>query len=348
MYGLCMIRAGKFFRQCRIGTMRILSMAALGAALAVQTAPVGADDVGSVQTSFDTLFGTEMRGPPVYSSIFERQLAAAAEASQGRIGVAAVDLRTGRSLGVLGDQRFPMASTSKVAIAATFLDGVDKGKWSLTSEFPMLMPVRSAPFSSPVAPVREGQYLTAAKLLELMLTRSNNYATDGLLRVVGGPDAVNAWVRKAGVADWHLDRDIATLVRDDGALDPARVIDTRDSATPMAQVELLRGLYEGKWLSKRSRDTLISIMGRCVTGSRRIRAGLPDDAIVHHKTGSLHNTSSDIGIVETADGDVFAVAIYVTGQGTRLNRENRIADIARTVYNGYLTESSGARLTAAR
>ncbi|WP_343222109.1 serine hydrolase [Novosphingobium profundi] len=314
-------------------------------------APLGsaqADDVGAVRSSFDSVFGTELRGPPTYSTDFERQLAAAAEASHGRIGVAAVDLRSGRTLSVLGDQRFPMASTSKIAIAATFLEGVDKGKWSLTSEFPMLVPVASKPFSTAVAPVRPGQYLPASKLLELMLTRSNNYATDGLLKVVGGPDAVNAWVRRAGITDWHLDRDIATLVRDDGALDPARVIDKRDSATPLAMVTLLSGLYEGKWLSKSSRNTLISIMGRCVTGRRRIPAGVPDGAMVHHKTGSLNNTSSDVGIVETPEGDVFAVAIYVTGQGSRPNRELRIASIARTVYNGYQSESSSTRRTAAR
>lgn len=343
-----MIRVGNFLSRCRKGTGRFLSLAALAAAAAMPLGAAHADEIGTVKSSFDSVFGTEMRGPPVYSTMFERQLAAAAEASHGRIGVAAVDLRTGRTLEVLGDQRFPMASTSKIAIAATFLEGVDKGKWSLTSEFPMLVPVASKPFSSAVAPVRAGQYLPASKLLELMLTRSNNYATDGLLRVVGGPDAVNAWVRKAGITDWHLDRDIATLVRDDGALDPANIVDKRDSATPLAMVTLLSGLYEGKWLSRSSRNTLMGIMARCVTGRRRIPAGIPDGVTIHHKTGSLHNTSSDVGIVETPNGDVFAVAIYVTGQGSRPNREQRIASIARTVYNGYLTEASGSRSVASR
>lgn len=342
-----MIRAGNLIAWCRAGTRRGLSILALATAAVLPLSPAQANDTASVQSSFDTMFGTELRGPPVYSTQFGNQLAAAAEASRGRIGVAAIDMKTGRTVQVLGDQRFPMASTSKIAIAATFLEGVDKGRWSLSSEFPMLIPVASRPFSSAVAPVREGQYLTAERLLELMLTRSNNYATDGLLRVVGGPDAVNAWVRRAGIEDWHLDRDIATLVRDDGAIDPARVVDKRDSATPLAIVTMLSGLYEGKWLSKRSHNLLMEIMGNCVTGRRRIPAGVPAGVIVRHKTGSLNNTSSDIGIVETADGHVFAVAIYVTGQGSRPNREARIASIARTLYNGYVVEGSGYRTAAA-
>ena len=342
-----MIRAGKLIARCRAGTLRVFSMAAFAAAALLPAGAAQADDLGNVQSSFDSMFGTELRGPPVYSTQFGHQLASAAEASRGRIGVAAIDLKTGRTLDVLGDQLFPMASTSKIAIAATFLEGVDQGRWTLTSEFPMLIPVPSRPFSSAVAPVREGQYLSAARLIELMLTRSNNYATDGLLRVVGGPDAVNAWVRRAGIKDWHLDRDIATLVRDHGAIAPARVVDKRDSASPLAVVQLLKGLYEGQWLSKRSHNFLMETMENCVTGRRRIPAGIPSGAIVRHKTGSLNNTSSDIGIVETADGHVFAVAIYVTGQGSRPNREARIASIARTVYNGYMTESAGPYRTAA-
>jgi len=353
-----MTGAGQLLARCRAGIGRFFATAAMaaaaasvqsGAAWAEQVLPLSkATDVVEVQSSFDSLFGTDDRAPRTYSSPFGQQLAAVANASQGRIGVAAMDLTSGRMVDVLGNQRFPMASTSKIAIAATFLEGVDKGKWTLSSEFPLMVPVGSAPFSSAVAPVRPGEYMPASRLLELMITRSNNYATDALLKVVGGPKAVNAWIERAGIDDWHIDRDIATLVRDDGAIDPARVVDKRDSATPYAMVQLLAGIYQGKWLSPSSRAALLGAMSRCVTGKRRIPAGLPEGVSVSHKTGSLNNTSSDVGIIQTQDGRVFAVAIYVTGQGGRPGRETRIASIARTIYNGYLAESPPARLTAVR
>ena len=96
------------------------------------------------QAQIDTTLGTEMRAPQtfeaVYQNAFEQRIAELADGSRGRIGVAAVDLSTGQRIAVLGDQRFPMASTSKIAIAATFLDGVERGRWSLTSEFPLLLP----------------------------------------------------------------------------------------------------------------------------------------------------------------------------------------------------------------
>ena len=288
--------------------------------------------------------------PPVtsYSSGLEAQLASLAAPAQGRIGVAALDLSTGRTVAVLGNQPFPLASTSKVAIAATFLAGVDQGRFRLTDQFPLLYPVRSAKYSSEAAPVRAGTSLSAQGLIELSITRSDNAAADALLAAVGGPQAVNRWMQSAGLSGFRMDRDIATLVRDDGEFNPATTIDPRDSATPLTMVELLGGLYRGQWLSASSRSVLMGAMSRTVTGKHRIRALLPEGTGIAHKTGTLANTHSDVGIITTPDGRSIAVAIYVTGQGGKAGRDARIASIARAIYDGYQYEASGYRRTASR
>jgi beta-lactamase class A len=322
---------------------------ALAVALAcgATLSPAVAGDLDAVQSAFDSALGTELRAPRTYASPFDSQLAALANAQDGRIGVAAVDLTSGRTVSVLGNQPFPMASTSKIAIVATFLEGVDQGRFRLTDQYPLMVPVPSRKFDGPVAPVRAGQMHSALNLIELTMTRSDNKATDALLAVVGGPQAVNRWLRRAGIDDLRIDRDIATLVRDDGAVDPARTVDSRDAATPLGMVRLLSGLYRGEWLSASSRAVLMGAMERCVTGSRRMRALLPDDARVAHKTGTLYNTASDVGIFHMPDGRPIAVAIYVTGQGGKPNRDARIAAIARGLYDGYGNEAALHR-TAAR
>lgn len=311
------------------------------AAAFISPSPGLANAAGSdeLQASFDSALGTDLRSPQsfeaIYETGFERRIAELADGERGRIGVAAMDLTTGEMVTVLGDQLFPMASTSKIAVAATYLDLVENGRYSLTSEFPLLIPVQSAKFSSHAAPVRQGQYMPAIDLIEIMITRSSNPATDALLKAVGGPEKVNEWMRRQGINDFSIDRDIATLVRDDGEYDPATFIDPRDAATPRAMISLLQGLYRGDFLSDRSRQVILGAMSRTVTGKRRIVAHMPSHARVSHKTGSLNNTSSDVGIIEYPDGRAIAVAIYVTGQGTRLNREGRIAAIARAIYDGF-------------
>ncbi len=328
---------------------KALTILTLAAGIAVAPVAAQAADANDVESAFDRTFTAEQRSArPVYQDPFQAQVAMLASAEQGRIGVSAYDLSTGKSLAVLGDQPFPMASTSKVAIVATFLEMVDAGQVRLTDQFPLMVPVASRKFAGPVAPVRPGSYYSALDLIDLTLTRSSNPATDALLAAVGGPAAVNSWLRRAGIDGVRIDRDIATLVRDDGAVNPATTIDPRDSATPNAMVRLLAGLYQGKWLSRQSRDVLLGTMTRCETGKKRIPGLMPEGLVIAHKTGTLANTASDVGIIQMPDGRAIALAIYVTGQGGKPYRDARIAQIARSIYDGYLYSSPSLRRSVAR
>ncbi|WP_391563557.1 class A beta-lactamase [Novosphingobium sp.] len=288
------------------------------------------------------------RGQRSYPSAFDVQIANLADDGNGRIGVAAIDLTTGRTVGVLGATPFPLASTSKIAIAAAFLDGVDNGRLSLDASYPLMVPVKSKRFSSVTAPVRPGAMVTGRKLIERALIYSDNQATDALLAAIGGPAAVNRWIRSAGITGFRMDRTIATLVRDDGEYNPAQLIDERDSATPMAMAELLAGIFQGRWLSPASRSFLLATMERCETGKRRLRGQLPEGVRVAHKTGTLNNTASDVGIVRAPDGRVYAVAIYVTGQGGHSGRDAKIAALSRAIYDGYIGPSGGSYASAQR
>lgn len=325
----------------RFSTLKTLATTlAFGMGMA-QAAPALANDQQvNLEAAFDSALGTQQRAPRTYEADYEtdfaRQIARLADGDQGRIGVYAIDLSTGEEIGVLADQRFPMASTSKVAIAATYLAGVDQGRWSLTSEFRL--------------PRRGGEYMPAQRHIDLMISKSCNSCTDAMLTAVGGPSAVNAWMRRAGITDFELTRNIAELIRADGRIDPASMIDRQDSATPRAMGQLLAGIYRGDWLSADSRQVLLNAMAQTTTGKDRMPSALPASAMLAHKTGTLSRTASDIGIFYTADGRPIAAAIYVTGQspsmvvenGSRGNklearrqRDWRIASITNALYQGF-------------
>lgn len=314
-----------------VGIGRFFAPLAL-ALVAIPQAHANGDDFDA---QFDQVIGSNATPRDLtadYDTALEQRITPLTASERGRIGVAAIDLTTDQQISVLGNQRFPMASTSKIAIAATFLAGVDQGKWSLDDKFPMM-----------VTPTREGRLLSARELIELAITRSDNQAADGLLRVVGGPDAVTNWVHRAGITDFSLNRDIYTLVHEDGAIDPANHVDLRDSATPLAMVSLVKGIHDGRWLSQSSREVLLGAMERCKTGPQRIPGQMPDGVQVAHKTGSLYDTSSDVGIVTGPDGHAIAMAIYVTGGGSNHQyRFEKIGTIARAVYDGYQTQKPAA------
>lgn len=239
----------------------------------------------------------------------EQQLSSLVAGKSADVGIAALDLTSGETVSINGDRAFPMASTMKVAVAAAYLQQVDYGRRSLDDQI-------------------AGQ--PAQRLIERMLIYSDNGATDILIRNLGGPNAIQEWVRWHGFSNLRVDRTIAQLLRS-----PRDLWDSRDSATPMAMVELLRRIDSGKVLKPGSRAYLLSTMSRCNTGKNRMRALLPAGTRVEHKTGTLSGLTSDVGFITLPDGRRIAVALFARG-GT--DRPNTLAQAARAIYDGFVAE----------
>ena len=237
----------------------------------------------------------------------EKELAWLISGKSANLGVAALDLSTGEVVSVNGHDAFPMASTVKVAVAANYLAQVEFGRRSLDDRI-------------------AGK--TAASLLNAMITRSDNNATDLLIGNLGGPGKIQSWLTQQGVEGIRFDRSIARLLSDRRDL-----YDIRDSSTPIAMVQLLQKLDSGKMLRPQSRSYLLDLMGRCITGKNRMRALLPYGTKVEHKTGTLNNYTSDVGFITLPDGRRLAVAFFARGGG---DRPSAIAQVARKVYDGFM------------
>ena len=236
----------------------------------------------------------------------ERQLTSLIAARPGEYGIAAIDLRDGSTVTVNGDTPFPMASTVKVAIAAAYLAQVDHGRRKLDD----IIGGRSA-----------------AKLMELMITRSDNIATDQLLANLGGPTTIQQWLTFNELTGIRMDRTIAQLLRERGHL-----ADRKDVATPTAMVTLLHKLDSGNVLKADSRSVLFELMSRCKTGTRRIRALLPAGTRVEDKTGTLDGVTNDVGFITMPDGH--RVALVVFARGGR-ERQTGIAEASRAIYDRF-------------
>ncbi|HWI85100.1 MAG TPA: serine hydrolase [Sphingomonas sp.] len=286
----------------------------------------------------------QLYGEPAQPLALADKIAAVAATSAGRVGLAAINIETGETISYAGRDPFPMASTVKVAIAATYLSGVDAMRFNLDQLYR-----------------RGSAVVSARRLIEAMLIRSDNAATDILLEKVGGPEAVNAWLARAGIRGQRMDRTIARLVNDDrgrtgrwlpanmprspvevaqsatlsddGEVNPAFVGDARDTSTPAAMVRLLAKLHRGDLLRPASTNYLFDVMARCVTGARRIKGMLPAGTPVAHKTGTLAGVTDDVGVVTLPNGHHLVLAIFAQGMGSEGERARSIAQAARLLYD---------------
>lgn len=236
----------------------------------------------------------------------EQQLQGLVSTKSADVGIAAIDLATGESISVKGNTPFPMASTMKIAVAAAYLAQVDHGRRSLND------------------PIGKS---TARAQMERMMINSDNAATDRLIRNLGGPRAIQEWLDFNAIRGMRVDRDIARLLAD-----PRDLWDRRDSSTPLAMAQFLRRLDREAILSPSSKAILFDMMRRCKTGKNRMKALLPAEAQVQHKTGTLNGYTSDVGYISLPNGRRVALAIFARGGA---DRPRTIAEAARTLYDGF-------------
>lgn len=292
---------------------------------------------------------------------------------EGTVGVYALDLRSGRAAYVNPDVGFPMASTVKVPVAVHILGLVDEGKLDLHQQVLLkegdIYPSMGGPIDTYLTP---GSAITIRDLLHMMLTVSDNNATDLLIRLGGGAAAVNARMRSLGARGIRVDRYIwemlahylgdldaspekpvspADYVRLDSANrsdeERARFTrmyneDPRDTSTPAGMASLLELIWEGKALKPETTAVLISIMQECRTGQGRLKGMLPDATPIAHKTGTVGDVINDVGVMTlpAGKGDV-VVAVFVKSGQSDEARDRIIAQVARAAHDYFVFVDGG-------
>jgi beta-lactamase class A len=299
------------------------------------------------------------------------EIARAADSAGGTVGMSAVHLESSRRVGFQSRERFPMASTYKIPIAVQILSKVDREEISL-DQMVELQPRDLHPGSGMLTDLMKapGVALSVRNLLELMLRISDNTATDLLLRVAGGPEAVTARLRSIGIEDMDVSRPTVNLIADrwgvllppesewtpelfqrleEAATPESRKAaaqkfesDPRDTSTPEAMVTLLERVYRDSVLKKESRALLLDIMERCQTGKSRLKGILPPRSVVAHKTGTLSGVANDAGVISLPDGGGrLAIAVFIkASEKNAAERDRAIAQIARAVYDYFLFQPS--------
>ena len=284
-----------------------------------------------------------------------------------QIGIGVLDLNTGESWFRNRKQKFPMQSVYKLPIAIAILKLVDDGKISLNQTI-TITKEDFAPGNSPI--VKEinssNTQFTVRDLLIRAMSVSDNTASDALVRLIGSPSKVNQILVKLKIHNVRIDRLERQIQPDSvGLTNPlpewsdaktfeaviqqaptsAKQIglkkyltDPRDTATPEGLVNLLARLQKQQLLSSDSTALLLQIMTNSPSGQKRIKAGLPKNWSIAHKTGTgvevlgIGSATNDVGIVSSPNGKHIAIAIFIPGSKIPLKeRERLMANIAEMV-----------------
>src|SRR5438270_4069644 len=275
---------------------------------------------------------------PIYIS---GRVAELGRAFDGQVGIAITSIDDGWSTGWKADDLYPQQSVSKLWVAITAMDAVDKGKVSLDEPVTLTKDDLTL-FHQPIADevLKTGSFTTTlGDLMVREMTQSDNTANDKLMRSVGGPAAVRAMIkakhlgairfdngeralqsRIAGLS-WNPNYSIGNAffqARDTLPADARKaaferyVANPYDGAAPSAIVNALARLKRGELLSPSSTQHLLDIMSHTVTGANRLKGGLAPGWVLSHKTGTgqvlgdAEAGYNDSGILTAPDGRGYA------------------------------------------
>jgi beta-lactamase class A len=263
----------------------------------------------------------------------------------GHVGIAVKRIGSPWVISHNGTDLFPQQSVSKLWVAMTFLDAVDRGKLSLAGTTTITQKDLTL-FHQPIASLvgQSGWTTSYGDLLTRAMTQSDNTANDTLLRAVGGPEAVRGFLARRFIKDirfgpgerllqsatagldWRQDYAIGrNFYAARAKLPPSvrnRALDNYlanppDGAAPIGIVTALAKLKQNEMLSPASSRYLMTVMSQAKTGPQRVKGGVPPGWHYLHKTGTGQDLPprstgyNDIGIMTAPDGTCYAVAVMI-------------------------------------
>ncbi|MFB4350906.1 class A beta-lactamase [Microbacterium sp. CR_7] len=244
------------------------------------------------------------------------------------VAVGAVAIRDdGRTVDHDGDARMPYASTMKAFIAAALLATASPEERETNVRWTAAQ-IDAAGYS-PVTSEHLHDGLSLDALAEAAVRDSDNTAANLVMESLGGPAAVEDFLRARG--------DTTTVVT---AYEPELnvVVPGNDdnTSTPSALATSLKSLFDGDSLDPRSRDTLLDWMSGNATGDALIRAGAPSGWIVADKSGGAGGVRNDVAVVTTGAGERIYIAILTAKTDPDAAYDDEVVEqVARVMLAGF-------------
>jgi beta-lactamase class A len=256
-------------------------------------------------------------------------------------GVAIKYFESGETLLLNNDRTYQLASVFKIPVLVTAIQQVDAGRLRLDDRIELMDEHKTSP--SGILPyLGEGLQPTIKDLLMLMIIISDNTATDMVLNLIGGPNAVNASLRELGfdAGELNITMSVHDLFEDvlgtsecflrrsevmaamkersvnfEGAV--YREGSTVNVATPGAMTSLNEMIFRGQVASREACDVALDILLH-QTLNARLPSKIPPDAPdveVAHKTGTFFGVRNDSGIIYVGEDVHVGVTVLTRKEG---------------------------------
>jgi beta-lactamase class A len=259
------------------------------------------------------------------------------------VAVSYRDLANGDSLDINAATDFHAASTMKIPVMLEVLRSVEAGRLGLDQGILLVNRFHSIVDGSPysldagddsdsLVYTLVGQRVPVRELMERMIVRSSNLATNALIALVGA-DRANATAHALGASHIRVLRGVEDIAAYNAGLN--------NTTTSADLAILLERIERREALGEASAQLMKEILLR-QEFNEEIPAGLPPGTPVAHKTGSITATLHDAAIVYPPNRKPYVLVVLTRNIQQAEVARALIADISRLTWN----HATGAVATA--
>lgn len=278
------------------------------------------------------LFALQAQGGP---DSLERAIEARiAQVPGAQVGVAYVDDAAGSSLYLNADTVYHAASTMKVPVMMELFRQSDANGFSLdqtvllVNEFRSIadgssFTVTAADDSDSSLYSKVGSRVAVRDLLQRMITRSSNLATNQLIAMLGA-ESVTALIRRLGGQHMTVLRGVEDIKAFDRKMN--NVATARDLSILLTAIKDSR-----PEIGTHATEMLDILFGQ--EFNEGIPSSLPPGTRVAHKTGDITGHSHDAAIVYPASRKPYVLVVLTRGIPDHKVADSLIADISGIVYH---------------
>lgn len=230
---------------------------------------------------------------------------------------------TGRGLEINADEIYPAASIIKIPIAIELMRLIDRSSTtnepiSLTDKRVFDESYRTLG-SGYLQRVRAGNSYSLDYLANIMITNSDNSATNMILNEIGGVDNFNRSMRNYSLKTTAMKNWLPDLEGD-------------NKTTAREMSEILYNIDNPSYLNPKYKSVLHEYMGN-TRNTHLLKEKLPFDTLILHKTGNIATMLGDSGIVYTNSGGKYIVTILVKRPKNDYGAKLLIQDASLIIYN---------------
>lgn len=230
---------------------------------------------------------------------------------------------TGNGFEINSDEIYPSASIIKIPIVFELMRQIDSSEKTsnpikLTDKMVFNEDFRTTG-SGNLQKTKEGISYTLDYLANIMISESDNSATNMLLYKTGGMNNFNRFTRNIGLKATSMGQWLPD-------------IEGYNKTTTREISNILYNIDNPAFINPKYKNIIKEYLGN-TKNTHLLKEKLPEDVMVLHKTGDIGKMLGDSGIIYTQNGKKYIISIMVKRPHNDNSAKTLIQDASLLIYN---------------